>query len=192
MHTVGILALQGDFDKHLHLLNKIGINGKKVRLPNDLLGIDGLIIPGGESTTMGRLLTNFNLYEPIRNRIEGGMPVFGTCAGMILLARSVIHSHRKRDQPHFGALDIDVTRNAYGRQIESFEAVLDNGFFNHVPLKAVFIRAPQISRIGDDVAILAEFENKPVFVRQKNVIAASFHPELTDDTRIHEYFISLL
>lgn len=192
MHTLGILALQGDFDKHLHLLNKIEINGKKVRLPEDLHGIDGLIIPGGESTTMGRLLTNFNLYDPIRNRIEGGMPVFGTCAGMILLARSVAHSHRKLDQPHFGVLDIDVTRNAYGRQIESFEAVLDNGFFYQAPLKAVFIRAPQINRIGDDVVILAEFENMPVFVRQKNVIATSFHPELTDDTRIHEYFISLL
>lgn len=147
-----------------------------------------MVIPGGESTTMGKLLVGEELLLPVREKIQLGMPVFGTCAGMILLAKELVNCN----QPLIGLMDVIVERNAYGRQIESFETTISSSYFPATPLKAVFIRAPRIREIGDNVEVLAEFEKTPVLIRQGHMLAASFHPELTDDTRIHEYFLSIV
>ncbi len=186
--VVGILALQGAFAKHKKVLTELDTSSTLVRTLEDLSGIKALIIPGGESTTMGKLLVNFNLIEPIRERIRNGMAVFGTCAGMILLAEYVADYN----QPLLKCMDIRVERNAYGRQIESFETDISIQKIDSKPFRGVFIRAPRIISSGKSVEVLADFEGSPVIVRENNILAASFHPELTDDPRIHQYFLSMI
>jgi pyridoxal 5'-phosphate synthase pdxT subunit len=187
---VGALALQGDFREHLAVVRRLGIEGIEVRTEDELNSVDALIIPGGESTAIGRLARIYNLIEPLQRRIAGGLPVLGTCAGMIFLAAAT----KAHEQPQLGSLDVVVERNAFGRQVDSFEADLDIlGMSN--PLHAVFIRAPWIHKVGSEVEILATVadrdsgETHPVFVRQGRILATSFHPELTQDTRIHEMLI---
>ena len=183
---VGVLALQGDFREHLAVLQRLGVPAREVRTPPDLEAVEALILPGGESTTIARLMAKSGLDRAIQERGEEGMPLYGTCAGLILLAKELVED---RPQP-LGLLDVTVDRNAYGRQVDSFEADIDikgMGTFH-----AVFIRAPKVVRCGPAVEVFAEYDGAPVLVRQGNVLASSFHPELTDDTRIHEFFLSFL
>jgi pyridoxal 5'-phosphate synthase pdxT subunit len=183
---VGILALQGAFDAHARVLSSLGADTCEVRTPADLADVDALVMPGGESTTMSRLLGTAGLFEPIAERLRDGMPVFGTCAGMILLARDVLDG--RPDQRSFGTVDVAVRRNGYGRQIDSFEADVDVAGLDE-SFHAVFIRAPKVESVGDDVEVLATHDGVPVLVRQGNVLVASFHPELTGDARVHELFV---
>ncbi|MCX2727194.1 pyridoxal 5'-phosphate synthase glutaminase subunit PdxT [Thermomicrobium sp. 4228-Ro] len=190
--TVGVLALQGDFAEHLAALEQLGVPARDVRSAHDLTGLAGLIIPGGESTTIGRLLERFDLVEPIRSLARAGMPVWGTCAGLILLAREVDPETRARHQPLLGLLDVTVRRNAFGSQRESFECDLLVEPLGPPPIRAVFIRAPVVSAVGPGVAVLARLpDGTPVAVRQGTVIGTAFHPELTDDLRFHAWFCSL-
>lgn len=189
---VGVLALQGDFREHIAMFSLIGVETVEVRTPDELEGVDALVIPGGESTTIGRLAQMYGLIDPIRDRCRDGMPAFGTCAGMIFLASNTIGP----DQPQIGALDATVERNAFGRQSDSFEADLDVEGFGD-PMRAVFIRAPWIAKVGAGVDVLASVVDSdglghPVLVRQGRILASSFHPELTHDTRLHEMFVSLI
>ena len=184
--VVGVLALQGAFNRHTRMLGELNVATQEVRTPQDLASVDALVMPGGESTTMSQLLESSELFEPIKKMIHEGMPVFGTCAGMILLAKEIIDG--RDDQVSFGAIDIDVQRNAYGRQIDSFEAEIEVEGFN-TPFHAVFIRAPRIVKAAQSVEVLAEFGVEIVLARQKNVLVASFHPELSPDQRIHELFV---
>jgi len=195
MPRVGVLALQGDFREHMRALLRLGVEATEVRLPQHLAGLNGLILPGGESTTMGKLAVEFGLLEPLRDLAAGGLPMWGTCAGLILLARNAGHS-----QPLIGALDVTVQRNAFGRQLQSFEtdltvpALADPG----PPFRAVFIRAPLINGVGPDVEVLARLDGaegragEVVAVRQGHLLATAFHPELTDDDRFHRYFLSFM
>jgi len=186
---IGVLALQGAFAAHAEVVRRLGREPREVRLPHDLDDCEALVMPGGESTTMSKLLETSQLFDPIAKRIADGMPVFGTCAGMILLARTVLDG--RDDQRSFDAIDIDVQRNAYGRQVDSFETDLTlDGQAD--PLHAVFIRAPRIVRMGADVTVLAEHDGTPVLVRSNTVMAASFHPELTNDDRVHRMFLDLV
>ena len=185
--TVGVLALQGDFREHLAAVAAVGAVGVEVRLPADLEAIDALIIPGGESTTIGRLAVLYGMIDPLRESIEQGMPVYGTCAGMIFLGRAVTDG----DQPQLDVLDVVVERNAFGRQNESFETELDVKGLDQ-PMHAVFIRAPLIADAGDLVDILATHGGRPVVVRQGSILASSFHPELTNDLRLHEMLIEMI
>ena len=186
---VGVLALQGAFRVHTQRLAELGIEAREVRRPVDLAGIDGLVMPGGESTTMSSLLTSSGLFDELKPRISDGLPVFGTCAGMILLATEVLDG--RPDQRTFGTIDLTVRRNGYGRQLDSFETdlVLDGpGDTFH----GVFIRAPRVETVGPAVEVLASHDGVPVLVRQGRAMAASFHPELTPDTRLHEQFVELV
>ena len=183
---VGVLALQGAFVAHGRVLRALGAEPREVRTPDDLESVDALVMPGGESTTMSMLLATSSLQQPIAERLDDGMPVFGTCAGLILLAEGLIDG--RPDQRSFGAIDIDVRRNAFGRQVDSFEADLDVAGFDS-PFHGVFIRAPVVERAGDTVDVMAVVEGKPVLVRQGKVLAAAFHPELSDDDRIHRLFL---
>ena len=182
---VGILALQGDVSEHAQALSDLGADPVEVRTPEDLAAIDRLILPGGESTTMSKLLESSDLFGAIAGRLDEGMPVFGTCAGMILLASEVLDG--RPDQRSFGVIDLAVRRNAFGRQIDSFEADLDVDGVGRVP--AVFIRAPYVERVGDGVEVLASVDDHPVLCRQGSVLAAAFHPELSGDLRLHELFL---
>lgn len=184
---VGVLALQGAFREHLAAMSRLDVASREVRQLKDLDGIDAMIIPGGESTTMGKLLREWNMLDPLRRRIEQGMPVYGSCAGLILLCRSIEGS----DQPRLGVLDATVRRNAFGRQVDSFETELDMPEVGAEPVPAVFIRAPVIIRVGEGVKVLAQVKDQAVAVRQDNVLATSFHPELTSDTRLHRYFLAM-
>ena len=187
--VVGVLALQGAFEAHQHVLRDLGVETVQVRTPAQLELVDALVMPGGESTTMSHLLVTSGLFESIDARLKQGMPVFGTCAGMILLAKGVLDG--RSDQKSFGAIDIDVKRNAYGRQIDSFETDIEvDGLVED--FHAVFIRAPQIARCGEGVTVLARHGQDIVLARQGSVMVASFHPELTSDTRIHSLFTGLL
>lgn len=182
---VGILALQGDFREHAQLLNGMGVETRLVRKPGELDSMDGLVIPGGESTTIGKLADRYGLLEPLRRAVRSGVPTLGTCAGLIFLAAGTTGPA----QIHLGVLDVVVERNAFGRQVDSFEVELDvTGLVD--PLHAVFIRAPVIDKAGADVEILATVENDPVMVRQGNIIATSFHPELTGETRVHTLMLN--
>ncbi|MFP4011609.1 MAG: pyridoxal 5'-phosphate synthase glutaminase subunit PdxT [Spirochaetaceae bacterium] len=188
---IGVLAFQGDFGKHMDLVASMGREAVPVRSPDHLDGIGALIIPGGESTTIGMLCERFGLLERIRERAGAGLPILGTCAGAILLARDIVGS----DQPRLGLLDIEIRRNAYGRQIESFEANLTParelaGSDEEAPLRGVFIRAPLITRVDNNVEVIARFEESPVVVRQGNIVAATFHPELTGEVRIHRLLLT--
>jgi 5'-phosphate synthase pdxT subunit len=183
---VGVLAVQGNFREHLAMLARLGVDGVEVRLPEQLEGLDGLIIPGGESTAIGRLIRLYGLEQPLA---RFSRPVFGTCAGMILLAREVVDG--VPGQPTLGLLDIAVRRNGYGRQVFSFEADVEWGDAEP-PLRGVFIRAPRVEDAGPAVEVLARLDGDPVLVREGSVLAASFHPELTDDTRAHECFVAMV
>ncbi len=185
--VVGVLALQGDFAEHLAMLTRIGVEAREVRKHRDLESVDALIIPGGESTTIGKLMERYALDKAIRARAEQGMPIYGTCAGMIVLAKVIEGS----TQPRLGLMDIAVIRNAFGRQNESFEADIPFTPTPERPVRGVFIRAPIVAQAGQGVEILSEFEGKIVAVRQGNLLATAFHPELTDDERVHRYFLEM-
>jgi 5'-phosphate synthase pdxT subunit len=197
---IGVLALQGDVAEHQRALAEVGVEGRSVRRPIDLEGLDGLVLPGGESTTMSMLLDSSGLLEPLGKEITAGLPVFGTCAGMILLGRSV--SGGRPDQICFGAIDLRVRRNGYGRQLASFECDLEVTAVGREPFHAVFIRAPLVESTGADVEILAVTEAPaglteapdptPVLCRQGSVLVAAFHPELTADRRVHGLFVTMI
>lgn len=191
MTNIGVLALQGDVAEHEAMLAASGANPSLVKRADQLDELDGLIIPGGESTTIGKLLRRFNLLEPMQERVHAGFPVFGTCAGMILLADRL--EDAATDQPTIGGMDITVLRNAFGRQRESFETDLPVPSVGDKPLHAVFIRAPLITHVGDDVTVLASLgDGRTVAARQDNLLVASFHPELTADSRLHRYFVDMV
>ena len=186
---IAVLALQGAFRAHADRLRRLGAEVCEARLPRDLAGVDGLVMPGGESTTMSNLLASSGLFDEIKARISDGFPVFGTCAGMILLATDVLDG--RPDQRSFGALDATVRRNGYGRQVDSFETDLDvDGLA--APFHGVFIRAPRVESIGPAVEVLATHDDDPVLVRQGRIMAAAFHPELTPDGRLHARFLELV
>ncbi|OFW55683.1 MAG: glutamine amidotransferase subunit PdxT [Candidatus Solincola sediminis] len=188
--TIGVLALQGAFREHLQMIERIGARGIAIKYPAELHLCQGLVIPGGESTTIGKLMIEYGFLEGIRDLVREGMPVFGTCAGLIMLAKRLDEG----DQPLLGLMDITVRRNAFGRQVDSFETELylegieeaDN------PYKAVFIRAPWIEDTGPEVKVLGRFEGKPVIARQDGMLVCAFHPELTKDSRIHRHFLKMV
>ena len=184
---VGVLALQGDFREHIAVLESLGAEVAEVRLPEHLDGIQALVFPGGESTTIGLLADRYGLVEPLREAIVGGLPVLGTCAGMIFLAAGTTES---RPQAQLGVLDVIVQRNAFGRQDMSFEADLKVTGVDG-PVRAVFIRAPWIEKYGEAVDVLATFDDHPVMVRQGNILATSFHPEVAGETRVHEMLLGM-
>jgi pyridoxal 5'-phosphate synthase pdxT subunit len=177
--VIGVLALQGDFEAHAKLLRELGAEPREVRTPAGLDGLDGLVIPGGESTVMTLGIEREGLADPLRRLVGGGIPVLGTCAGLIML-----------DRDHLGLMDIVARRNAFGRQVRSFEAELDVAGLEGGPLRAVFIRAPWIEEHGDDVEVLASLDGHPVAVRQGHLMAVAFHPELSGDRRLHERFLA--
>lgn len=189
---IGILALQGAFREHALALQSLGAQTREVRQLKDLDGIAAMVIPGGESTTIGKLLNELEMLVPLTKKIANGMPVFGTCAGLILLARNI----EGREQPRIGLLDVTVRRNAFGRQVDSFEIDLQMPVLGEAPFPAVFIRAPIIISRGPQVNVLAaigqEGQQRAVAVRQNNILAISFHPELTGDTRVHKYFLDMI
>jgi 5'-phosphate synthase pdxT subunit len=186
--TIGVLAIQGDVLEHQRALERAGAEAPRVRRQEELAAVDGLVIPGGESTTVGMLLERFGLMEPLRERIQEGMPVFGTCTGLILLAKDIAGSA----QPRLGTMDVSVERNAYGRQVDSFETDVPIPQVGGEPVRAVFIRAPQIKSVGPEVEVLAKTETGPLLVRQGNQLAAAFHPELTGDDRVHRLFVRMV
>jgi len=199
---VGVLALQGDFAEHVAVFSRLGVEAREVRLPEQLEDLDGLVVPGGESTTFTHLMADYALLEPIRRLAGAGVPIWGTCAGMIVLARQVSELPR----PGLGLMDIVVERNAFGRQVDSFEAKLAMPALGQEPFPAVFIRAPIICEVGPDVEVLARLSALPsdgsrhaspdgapiVAARQGHLLATSFHPELTSDTRLHRYFLDMV
>ncbi|MEE9285396.1 MAG: pyridoxal 5'-phosphate synthase glutaminase subunit PdxT [Dehalococcoidia bacterium] len=186
MTTIGVLALQGDFAEHVTILRRLGTDVREVRLPSDLAGVDGLILPGGETTTIAGLISQYQLRDPIRALAGSGAPLWGTCAGLIALAGRV----EGQDEPVLGLMDIDVQRNAYGRQVDSFEAEISVPILGDAGFHAVFIRAPRIRRTGPGVETLARLDDgAPVAVRHGAMLGTSFHPELTEDPRFHAYFL---
>jgi len=185
---IGVLALQGDVIEHVTMLRGLGVEAIEVRTPEDLAKVDALIIPGGESTTIGKLAVEYGLDRAIPARVREGMPVYGTCAGMIALSREA----RGGEPPLLRLMNIRVRRNAYGRQVDSFETDLQIPALGGPPLHAVFIRAPVIESVGPDVEVLASLDGKPVLARQGNVLVSAFHPELTTDSRVHRYFVEML
>lgn len=193
MATIGVLALQGDFLEHASALKRIGAEAREVRTAEQLRALDGLIIPGGESTTFCRLMEDYHLYEPLRTVVQSGTPVWGTCAGMIVLARNATDLKYRTLE----VMDIAVDRNGYGRQVDSFEADLDVPALGDSPFHAIFIRAPVVTGIGEGVEVLATVKHPatgaqtPAAVRQRVLMATSFHPELTPDARFHEYFVDI-
>ena len=185
---IGVLALQGAFREHIETLRKLGADTVEVRLPGQLEGLDGLIIPGGESTAIGKLAVKYGLQEAIQQFVTSGGPVYGTCAGMILISKDV-----GRDQPLLGLMDVQVERNAFGRQIDSFETDLPIPCLGEEPFPAIFIRAPKIAGVGHDVEVLASLpDGTPVAARQGRMLVTSFHPELSDDLRLHRYFLNMV
>jgi 5'-phosphate synthase pdxT subunit len=193
---IGVLALQGAFLEHVNMLRKLGVNPVEVRLPEDMAGLDGLIIPGGESTTIGKLATQYGLMKPLHHFIEAGKAVWGTCAGLIFLAKDIgpTGSGGHIIPPRLGVMDITVDRNAFGRQVDSFEADLDLPFSDdNTPFRAVFIRAPRIEASGEQVEILARLgDGSAVAARQNNLLVTAFHPELNNDPRFHHYFLNMI
>ena len=183
---VGVLALQGDFEAHARAVRGAGAVPFEVRTPSELASADALIIPGGESTTIRKLATNYGLLEPLRERARDGLPIFGTCAGMIACAHTITDG----EEAILDVVDIDVRRNAYGRQVQSFEA--DIAVTGIGEMRAIFIRAPKVERVGDGVETLATHNGEPVVVRQGPIVLAAFHPELTDDVRLHQMFTDAL
>ncbi len=184
---VGVLALQGAFREHQRALEKCGADTRQVRKPDELKGLDALVIPGGESTVMGKLMREFSLLEPIKGMAAEGMPIFGTCAGLIMLAKRI----RDSQQTNLGLMDMEVERNAFGRQVDSFEADLPVTGLGEQPFRAVFIRAPYITGVDDGVEALATYGDKIVCARQGRFLVCAFHPELTDDLRLHRFFLGI-
>ncbi len=190
---IAVLALQGDFARHVDMLQRLGAEAYPARLPKEVQSADGIVLPGGESTTIGKLMTRYGLDEALQNAAQAQTPIYGTCAGMILLARQIAAGTGERGgQPTLGLLDITVARNGFGRQQDSFEAGIDVSVLGEEPLRAVFIRAPYVTETGADVETLAAYEGKVVFVRQGNILGSAFHPELTPDDRVHRFFLSLV
>lgn len=192
---VGVLALQGDVREHQRILTELGAHAPRVRTPDDLAGVDGLVIPGGESTTIARLAVVLDMMEPLRKAVESGLPVYGSCAGMILLADRLVGA--PSGQPTIGGLGITVRRNAFGRQVDSFEIDLDVAVLGPPPMRAIFIRAPWVEQADDDVRVLARVDGGAadatiVAVEQGALLATSFHPELTGDVRMHQHFLTLV
>jgi 5'-phosphate synthase pdxT subunit len=185
MVRIGVLALQGDVQEHMAMVEAAGGRPVEVRTVEHLKGVDGLILPGGESTTIGGLMARYGLDEAIRERVRWGFPLFGTCAGLILMAVEALGG----EPPLLGVLDVTVHRNAYGRQRESFEAEVEVPILGPAPLAVAFIRAPRIVRVGPNVEVLATFRGEPVLVRQGNLLAATFHPEIAGDPRMHKFFL---
>lgn len=185
---IGVLALQGAVAEHIQMLSSLEIEAVAVRLPSELDSLDALIIPGGESTTMSRLLSDYGLKEPIRDLIDEGLPAFGTCAGLVLLARKV----DRLDAGPIGVMDIEVKRNAFGRQVNSFEADLATQALGDRPFHGIFIRAPLVDKAGPGIEVLCQYNDAIVAARQGKVLACAFHPELTDDSRFHRYFLDLI
>lgn len=186
---VGVLGLQGDVREHVRALESAGATTSVVKRADQLAAVDRLVLPGGESTTIGKLLDRYDLLDPLRARVRSGMPLYGTCAGAILMATEIVG---RDDAPHrLGVMDIAVRRNAYGRQLDSFEADLDVAGLDG-DFRAVFIRAPVIEETGADVEVLAEVDGHPVLVRQGTMLASTFHPEMTPDARLHEMFVQLI
>jgi 5'-phosphate synthase pdxT subunit len=192
--TIGVLAVQGDVREHVRALESAGARAIPVRRPSEVEQIDGLVIPGGESTTMDKLVRIFELRDPLVERLRGGLPAYGSCAGMIMLADRILDGHR--DQQTLGGLDITVRRNAFGRQVDSFEDDLRIRELGPEPVRAVFIRAPWVEEVGEGVQVLASVRvagaDHPVAVRQGNVLATSFHPEVTGDHRFHQFFVDMV
>ncbi|MBF6080785.1 pyridoxal 5'-phosphate synthase glutaminase subunit PdxT [Nocardia cyriacigeorgica] len=192
---MGVLALQGDVREHVAALERCGARPVLVRRVEELAAVEGLVLPGGESTAISKLLEVFDLLEPLRARLRDGLPAFGSCAGMILLADEVLDT--RPDAKHLSGIDMTVRRNAFGRQVDSFETDLDFAGLDDGPVRAVFIRAPWVERVGDGVEVLARVPSGPaagkiVAVRQRNVLATSFHPEVTGDLRVHRLFVDLV
>lgn len=186
--NIGVLAVQGDFAEHIAIFRKIGVNTREVRLPEHLEALDGLVIPGGESTTLSRLMSIYHLREPVSEMVAEGRPVWGTCAGMIMLANEIT----EQDPVPLCLMDISVQRNAFGRQVDSFEQPLRIAPLDPEPYNCIFIRAPVVIRVGTSVEVLASLDDgRPVAVQQGNLLATAFHPELTNDTRVHQYFVDL-
>jgi 5'-phosphate synthase pdxT subunit len=195
MPTIGVLALQGDVREHLRALVASGAESRPVRRPEELEAVDALVIPGGESTTMSNLAISFGLLEPVRKRIAGGMPVYGSCAGMIMLATTVLDG--RPDQESFAGIEMTVRRNAFGRQVDSFEAPVEIEGIAGGEFHAVFIRAPWVEQVGPDVRVMGRVTSGPaagriVAVQQGNLLATAFHPELTGDLRVHRHFVELV
>ncbi|MEV6160826.1 pyridoxal 5'-phosphate synthase glutaminase subunit PdxT [Streptomyces sp. NPDC052052] len=188
--VIGVLALQGDVREHLIALASADAQARPVRLPEELAEVDGLVIPGGESTTMSKLASLFGMLEPLRERVRGGMPVYGTCAGMILLADKILDP--RSGQETVGGIDMIVRRNAFGRQNESFEAAVEVAGIEGGPVEGVFIRAPWVESVGAQAEVVAEYGGHIVAVRQRNALATSFHPELTGDHRVHALFVDMV
>jgi 5'-phosphate synthase pdxT subunit len=193
--VVGVLALQGDVREHLYALAEADAVARPVRRPEELEDVDALVIPGGESTTMSKLAVEFGLLEPIRRRVGAGMPTYGSCAGMIMLSTEILDG--RPDQQAFGGIDMTVRRNAFGRQVDSFEAPVAIDGIAGEPFHAVFIRAPWVERVGPDVSVLGQVAQGPatgriVAVRQGNLLATAFHPELTGDLRVHRFFVDMV
>jgi 5'-phosphate synthase pdxT subunit len=184
---VGVLALQGDVREHIDSLLNCEVEALAVRRASEIEGIDALVLPGGESTTIAQLAEVFGIFDLIKNKINNGMPVYGSCAGMILLADQILDA--KEGQRSFGGLDITVRRNAFGRQVDSFESDISFNDGSDELIRAVFIRAPWVEKVSDSVQVLASIDNHPVAVRSKTALATSFHPEITGDHRVHRYFI---
>ena len=185
---VGVLSLQGDIEDHLKILTRCGSKGIAVKSCEEIKGVDGLIIPGGESTTIGKLLSWYGIDKVLIELTQKGLPIYGTCAGLILLAKRI----NPAEQSKLALMNIVVRRNAFGRQRESFEADLDIPILGAEPFRAIFIRAPYIVEVSEEVEILATFNNKIVFARQNNLLVSAFHPELTGDIRLHQYFLSMI
>ena len=183
---IGVLALQGNFKEHIEMLKKCSVETKEIRMPSDLDDCDGLIIPGGESTTIGKLMRKYKLDRKIKNKHNKGMPIFGTCAGAILLANEITDSK----QPKLGLMDISIERNSYGRQIDSFEADIEINSLGR--FKGIFIRAPVIKKIYNGVEVLSEHDGEAILVKNGTILAATFHPELTDDVKVHNLFIEMV
>ncbi|MFB7807836.1 pyridoxal 5'-phosphate synthase glutaminase subunit PdxT [Streptomyces virginiae] len=188
--VIGVLALQGDVREHLIALAAADAVARPVRRPEELAEVDALVIPGGESTTMSKLAVLFGMLEPLRERVAAGMPVYGTCAGMIMLADKLLDG--REDQETLGGIDMIVRRNAFGRQNESFEAKIDFTGIEGGPVEGVFIRAPWVESVGGAAEVLATYDGHTVAVRQGNVLATSFHPELTGEDRVHAYFVDMV
>jgi 5'-phosphate synthase pdxT subunit len=191
---IGVLALQGDVREHVRALGEVGAEARPVRRPHELDSVDALVIPGGESTAMSKLAVDFGLLEPLRKRVAGGMPVYGSCAGMIMLATDILDG--RPDQQSLGGIDMAVRRNAFGRQVDSFEAPVEINGIGGPPFHAVFIRAPWVESVGAEVEVLGRVAAGPaagriVAVRQGNLLATAFHPELTGDLRVHRFFVEM-
>ncbi|GLV14982.1 pyridoxal 5'-phosphate synthase subunit PdxT [Alicyclobacillus hesperidum] len=184
---IAVIAVQGAFREHIQALRQLGADAVEARRAGELENVDGVVIPGGESTAIGKLMREYDMIDPVRKMAADGKPIFGTCAGMIVLAKRI----EGEETVHLGLMDVTVNRNSFGRQRESFEADLEIPALGEATFPAVFIRAPHIAAVGDEVEVLARYRDRIVAVRQGNLLATSFHPELTGDLRLHQYFLNL-